>query len=121
VAQRRSPSQYLLRNNADIKVVFREGRRLPGPLFTLLYRGNVVGRTRFTVMAGKKMGGAVVRNRCKRRFRELARLSLGAMPAGWDLVILPKREAVTEPADSLRCAWQATLGRAKLLRRNGSP
>ena len=85
------------------------------PLFTLLYRRNALDHTRVGVVVGRKLGGAVWRNRSKRRFRELARLSLPQLPAGLDLLILPRRESVTEPAQYLRESWQALLARAKLL------
>jgi len=84
-------------------------------MFTLLYRRNDVARTRVGVVVGKKLGGAVARNRSKRRFRELGRLSLTRMPSGLDLLILPKRESVSEPAQSLRESWQTVLARAHLL------
>ena len=85
------------------------------PLFTLLYRRNALEHTRVGVVVGKKLGGAVWRNRSKRRFRELARQSLPRLAAGLDLLIMPKRESVTEPAQHLRESWQALLARAKLL------
>ena len=85
------------------------------PLFTLLYRRNALDHTRVGVVVGKKLGGAVGRNRSKRRFRELARLSLPRLPAGLDLLIVPKPESVTESAQHLRECWQALLARAKLL------
>lgn len=41
----------------------------------------------------KKLGNAVMRNRAKRRLREVARLSLPTMGrAGWDYVLIGKRE-----------------------------
>jgi len=112
---RSSRTRYLLRNSADIRLVFKEGKRTSCQLFTLLYRRNDLDHTRVGVVVGKKLGGAVWRNRSKRRFRELARLSLGRMPAGLDLLILPKRESVTEPASSLRHTWQAVLTRERLV------
>ncbi len=115
VSSRSTRAQHLLRNSADIRLVFKEGRRVSCPLFTLLYRRNDGVRTRVGVVVGKKLGGAVARNRSKRRFRELGRLSLTRMPAGLDMLILPKRESVNEPARSLRESWQAVLARAHLL------
>ena len=112
---RSTRAQHLLRNSADIRLVFKEGKRVSCPLFTLLYRRNDVDRTRVGVVVGKKLGGAVARNRSKRRFRELGRLSLRHVPSGLDLLILPKRESVTEPARSLRKSWQTVLGRAHLV------
>ena len=112
---RSTRAQHLLRKSADIRLVFKEGKRVSCPLFTLLYRLNALDCTRVGVVVGRKLGGAVARNRSKRRFRELGRLSLQQVPSGLDLLVLPKREAVTEPARSLREAWQAILRRAHLV------
>jgi ribonuclease P protein component len=71
--------------------------------------------TRIGVVAGKKLGGAVWRNRSKRRFRELARLSLTRLPFGMDILVLPKRESVSEAAPNLREAWKTVLRRARLI------
>ena len=111
-----SRAQHLLRNNADIRLVFKEGRRASCPFFTLLYRGTALDRTRVGTVVGKKLGGATQRNRCKRRFRELARLSVGRMATGWDLLVLPRREAASVGALRLRIAWTETLARLGLLR-----
>jgi ribonuclease P protein component len=106
---RSTHTQHLLRNSADIRLVFKEGKRATCLLFTLLYRWNALGRTRVGVVVGKKLGGAVLRNRCKRRFRELARLSLNTVPQGLDLLILPKRDSAVQPATDLRESWQKVL------------
>jgi ribonuclease P protein component len=113
VPPRSTRAPHLLRNSADIRLVFKEGKRVSCPLFTLLYRRNDLDRTRVGVVVGKKLGGAVARNRAKRRFRELGRLSLRLVPSGLDLLILPKRESVTEPARRLRENWQAVMMRAQ--------
>ena len=115
VPPRSTRAQHLLRNSAAIRLVFKEGKRVSCPLFTLLYRRNDLDRTRVGVVVGKKLGGAVARNRSKRRFRELGRLSLRVVPSGLDLLILPKRESVTEPARNLRESWQAVLRRAHVI------
>ena len=116
VASPRSTStQHLLRNNADIRLVFKEGKRASSPLFTLLYRRNGLDHTRVGVVVGAKLGKAVRRNRCKRRFRELARMSRSRMPVGMDVLILPKRDSATEPAGALRQAWSMVLRRERLL------
>jgi len=111
----RSRAQHLLRNSAAIRLVFQEGRRVSCPLFTLLYRRNELDYTRVGVVVGKKLGEAVARNRAKRRFRELGRLSLDRLRDGLDLLVLPKRESVVEPAARLREHWNAILQRAQLV------
>ena len=120
VSPRSTRVQHLLRNSADIRLIFKEGRRATCPLFTLLYRRNDLDRTRVGVVVGKKLGGAVARNRAKRRFRELGRLSLDDLPAGLDLLILPKREAVAIPAGRLRENWHMVLARARLVGHTGA-
>jgi ribonuclease P protein component len=48
--------------------------------------------------ATKKIGGAVVRNRAKRRLREAARLTLSAEATpGWDLVLIARDATATRP------------------------
>ncbi|QDP20478.1 ribonuclease P protein component [Sphingomonas xanthus] len=64
----------MLKKRSDFLAANR-GKRAPMPGFVLLVRpredGNAAMRIGFTVT--KKVGGAVVRNRMKRRFRALAR------------------------------------------------
>jgi ribonuclease P protein component len=69
--------------------------------------------TRFGISVKKALGGAVVRNRIRRRIREIIRRNRTEIPTGWDLVIHPRR--------SVAVAAFAPLERelAGLLRRIG--
>jgi ribonuclease P protein component len=46
----------------------------------------------------RKVGGAVVRNRWKRCIREAFRLAREQLPAGVDLIVIPRADAVPETA-----------------------
>ena len=46
---------------------------------------------RVGLTAGRVLGGAVERNRIRRRMREAVRMHLGALPAGVDVVLHPRR------------------------------
>jgi ribonuclease P protein component len=46
--------------------------------------------SRFGFSIKKALGGAVVRNRIRRRVREIVRCHRGEFPTGWDIVIHPK-------------------------------
>jgi ribonuclease P protein component len=66
----------------------------PGVLLQALPGTGAPLRVGFT--ATRRLGGAVMRNRAKRRLREAARLLLGqTRPAGWDLVLIA-REATAK-------------------------
>ncbi|PZC47291.1 MAG: ribonuclease P protein component [Chloroflexi bacterium] len=65
----------------------------------------------FTV--GKWLGNAVHRNRIKRRLKEIVRIS--RVEAGWDLVIIARRDASAASFEELREAVVQVLDRARLL------
>lgn len=71
-------------------------------------RGPRVG---FTV--SRAMGGAVERNRIRRRVREAARLNLQSLPVAVDIVINPKKSAISTGfstlADEIRRAFEVVL------------
>ncbi len=107
---------FFLRNSGEIERVKKTGRRLSTPLFNLVSCRSEAPHARVGVIVGKRLGGAVVRNRAKRRFRELARQTRGRMAPGRDLLIFPKHGAVDAPPPALREAWLAALGAQGLLR-----
>ena len=71
--------------------VQRSSARVTTPHFVLLLaRRPTVGPCRLGIVASKKIGGAVVRNRAKRLLREVFRLRAALFPAGIDLVVIAK-------------------------------
>ena len=61
-----------MRKRADFLAANR-GLRIARPGFVLLAQPNGLDQMRFGITVTKKIGNAVVRNRMKRRFRELLR------------------------------------------------
>lgn len=83
------------RGEAEARVAGNRRAGAPGATQTVF--GPRVG---FTV--GKVLGGAVVRNRIKRRMREAVRLSLAGFETPVDVVINPKRSALTAEMPKLK-------------------
>jgi ribonuclease P protein component len=86
-------------------VAANRGLRAPMPGFVLLVRDRRDGdpTPRLGITVTKKIGGAVVRNRMKRRFRELAR---GALPlaaiSGADHVLIGREGGIERDFATLR-------------------
>jgi ribonuclease P protein component len=72
----------------------------PGLVLQALAQPGAPLRVGFT--ATKKLGGAVVRNRCKRRLRAAIRHAIGEEPiSGFDLVLIARDATATRPWDQL--------------------
>lgn len=100
----RFPRSARLLRHADFERVYKQGQRHFSAHMTVFYLRRAEGdgpRIGFTV--GRAMGGAVVRNRIKRRLREAVRLTRPAAGPPADVVINPKKALVTaEFADLLQ-------------------
>ncbi len=56
----------------------------------------------------------MVRNRVRRRLREIVRRSLPSVEPGWDLVVMARSEAAQASFEELRAAYDALIARARL-------
>jgi ribonuclease P protein component len=107
-----------LSRSRDFDAVYRQGRSV-STRFLVLYRFDRPGDdgdARLGIAVPKKIGGAVTRNRIKRRLREAWQELLPDVPAGADYVLLvraPLAEAEARDADWLRERVQEVLGKAQ--------
>jgi ribonuclease P protein component len=74
----------------EFDAVYRSGKRRSSSHFTVFFRANQLPVSRFGFSIKKALGGAVVRNRIRRRIREIVRCQRTEIPPGWDIVIHPK-------------------------------
>lgn len=72
----------------QFSLVFRRGRACYGTLVAVRVLANTLGVSRLGLVVGKKVGGAVERNRAKRRIRHI--VDVRALPPGWDLVVIAR-------------------------------
>ena len=80
-----------LRKRADFSEVMRKGRRARHPLLQFVALRTDSGITRVGFSVSKQVGGAVIRNRVKRRLRMIVR-GMDWIP-GFDLVIVARSGA----------------------------
>jgi ribonuclease P protein component len=82
--------------------VYRNGRRRSSRQFTVFFASNGLGESRFGMSVGRALGGAVVRNRIRRRVREILRLDRREIPSGWDIIVHPRASVATAEFAPLR-------------------
>ena len=85
--------------------------------YLVLYaRKNRTDTNRVGITVGKKLGHAVVRNRVRRRLREVYRLNEGKFQAGWDIVVVARTRAVYAEFDQLVDAYMTAAQKAGILK-----
>lgn len=91
----------------------RSGLVRSHPLLLARFLANDDGAIRWGFATGKRLGGAVVRNRVRRRLREGARAILPRIEEGWDIMIIARPESARANSAELHAAV------ADLARRGG--
>jgi ribonuclease P protein component len=87
--------------------VYDHGSRYSGPFFAAFYApaskidGPVGSGPKVGFTVPRSLGGAVVRNRIKRRVREAVRLRLDLLSPQWEIVFNPRRAAMDSPFTEL--------------------
>ena len=88
--------QHRLRTTAEFQRVFARRRSASDNLLVVYGLENGLPHARLGLSVSRKVGNAVVRNRWKRLLREAFRLQRSQLPAGLDLVIVPRAAATPE-------------------------
>lgn len=101
-----------IRRRPDFQAVFEHGRRASGRYMTVLVLPTRLTMARLGIVASRKLGDAVQRNRAKRLIRDLFRrhkLALGN--SGHDVVIIPRPELLDAALDTLEADYRSVLRR----------
>ncbi len=104
-----------LRRDEDFLRVRREGRTFAHPVLVLALAPNILPPNRYGIITTRRLGGAVARNRVRRRIREVARYWHPRIAQGYDVIIIPRPPALTCPYPALLEAMAVGLRRADLL------
>ncbi len=96
---------------SDFDRIYRgPSRRQRSERFLVLAQPNRRGETRWGFSVKTRLGSAVVRNRMRRRLREILRRA--GLPGGWDIVVQPRTARVAnDDFEELRRELTALLER----------
>jgi ribonuclease P protein component len=93
MADARFLPQYRIRRAADFRRAYQRRCSVADDLIVVYGSPNGLTHPRLGISASRRVGGAVVRNRWKRLVREAFRLSRWQLPAGLDLIVIPRPNA----------------------------
>lgn len=78
-------------------------------------RGGTDMETRFGFVTSRRVGGAVERNRTRRRLREIVRADRPRIAANCWVVLVARQQATRADFDQLRSEWRALAQRSGML------
>ena len=113
------PPPFRLRRSDDIARVRQQGRRWQHPLIVLFIDVQPQESTsvsRFAFVAGRRIGKATVRNRAKRRLREIVRHQLETLEPGHDCLLVARPASASADYAELERGVLELLTRAGLRR-----
>ncbi|HWQ45339.1 MAG TPA: ribonuclease P protein component [Longilinea sp.] len=91
-----------LSRSLDFKRVRRTGRSYAHPLFVLLALPSGLSEVRVGFITSKAVGGAVERNRTRRRLRAAVDELFPSFSPGWDMIIIARRAALIASFDTIK-------------------
>ena len=97
------------------------GRRLSTRYFAIVGAPNHLAYDRLGIVASRRIGGAVLRNRAKRRLREVFRRqrpdeARGVGDQAMDIVVIARRDLISAPFSRLEAEFATALKRLRPMR-----
>ena len=103
-----------LKENYEFRRTYQKGVSAVSPVMVLYCRKNRLGRNRLGLGSSTKLGHAVVRNRVRRRLREIFRLNQGGLAQGYDMILVARTRAVGAEYRDLERAFLSVCGKLGL-------
>ena len=99
-----------LTSNAQFRRAYGKGKNAVCAGFVLYARRNGLRVNRLGLTVSKKLGGAVKRNRAKRRLKEMYRLNRDGLKTGFDIVLVARMGALYLRFDKLEREFRRLSG-----------
>jgi ribonuclease P protein component len=111
----------MLRSRVEFDAFASDSRSRSSQLLVVRYRRNDLDLTRYGISTSRRLGGAVVRNRVRRRLRAALRALDAGIAPGWDVLIVARPPATSAGQTELTRTLAALLGAAGLVRADAQP
>lgn len=105
-----------IKENHEFRRMYRQGASAVAPALVIYCRKNKLRRNRLGMVSSTKLGCAVVRNRCRRRLREMFRLHAGELRIGYDVVIVARGPSAGIPWKELQRQFLRLCRRLDLIK-----
>lgn len=86
-----------LKKNHEFRRMYQKGASAVGGGMVIYCRKNRLGHNRLGVTVSVKLGNAVVRNRARRRLREVYRLNRDKLKEGYDIILVARGRTAAAP------------------------
>ena len=103
-----------LKLNHIFRRLYRKGSSAANGYLVLYCHKNGSRQNRIGLTVSAKLGHAVVRNRVRRRIREIFRLSQGKMKQGYDCIVVARTRAAHADYWELKRAFEKTCKKLDL-------
>lgn len=107
--------RYRVREDRRFREIRQRGRSVANDLLVLSALANDLPYSRFGFAVSSRIGNAVVRNRIKRRLREILRLRMATIRPGCDIILIARKPIRSAEYHQLETACARLLRRAQLL------
>lgn len=112
----RFPQSARLKSAGEFLKMKREGASFHGKLFVLsVLKSAPDAATRIGLITSRRVGGAVTRNRVRRRLREILRTAFPRICPGTWLVVIARQSAAQATFQALQAEWETLARRGALL------
>lgn len=111
--------RYRLRNNEDFKKVYKNGKSYWNRNLVMYLRKNGLGYSRVGFTVTKKIGNSVVRNKIRRRMKEILRKNFDNIKGEYDIILIPKKNVVDIDFKTLESAMIHILKLSGVFKNSG--
>ena len=105
-----------LKQNHLFRRLYQKGKSASGHCLVVYCRKNGRAHNRLGVTVSTKLGHAVVRNRCRRRLREVYRLEKPQLKTGYDIILVARSRTATAPWPELQKQFRRLCRKVDLMK-----